>query len=97
MPNAAARGVFEETGYTATNWKQLATVASSAGLTDEKIVVFLATALTKSGDGGGDESEDITIHEISLDQVDHWLTEQAKSHRDVDSRVFSALHLAKSV
>ncbi|MDG1873440.1 MAG: NUDIX hydrolase [Mariniblastus sp.] len=97
LQTAAARELLEETGYTAENWKQLATVVSSAGLTDEKITVFLASTLTKAGEGGGDESEDITVHEIPLDQAEHWLAEQAKNHRDIDGRVFAALHWAKAV
>ncbi len=92
---AAERELLEETGYSAAKWKPLTTVTSSAGLTDERVAIFLARELQKTGPGGGDESEDITVHEIPIAELETWLTDQAQNGFDIDSRVFAALHWAK--
>ncbi len=73
---AARRELLEETGYIATHWTELADGYSSPGLTDERIVLFLAGGLVKQGPGGGDDSEQITIHEVPLDNVIDWLNER---------------------
>ena len=73
---AAKRELIEETGYGATRWTELVHGYSSPGLTDESIALFLAEGLAKVGAGGGDDSEDITIHEVPLAQVFSWLDQQ---------------------
>lgn len=73
--DAAKRELLEETGYQASRWSELVTGYSSPGLTDESIVLFLAEGLSKIGNGGGDESEVITIHEIPTNNVLPWLQE----------------------
>ena len=95
LQTAAQRELFEETGYTASKWQHLATVTSSAGLTDERVAIFMARDLKKAGDGGGDESEDITVHQIALTKLEKWLADRAQNGFDIDSRVFAALHWAR--
>jgi ADP-ribose pyrophosphatase len=70
---AAHRELLEETGYVAERWTELVSGYSSPGLTDESITLFLAEELTRTGPGGGDHSEDITIHEVPLADVLTWL------------------------
>ena len=94
LQTAAERELLEETGYTATKWQHLATVTSSSGLTDERVAVFLARDLEKTGSGGGDESEDITVHQIALTDLENWLSDRAHNGFDIDSRVFAAMHWA---
>ncbi len=71
--DAARRELHEETGYIASEWTELGSGYSSPGLTDEEITLFLAKDLQKDGPGGGDGSENITIHEIARDNVVDWL------------------------
>jgi len=92
LQTAAERELVEETGYSAQQWKRLPTVASSAGMTDERITLFQASKLKKISQGGGVETEDITIHEIPLAEVESWLSSQSESGKDVDGRVYAALH-----
>jgi ADP-ribose pyrophosphatase len=72
----------------------LASGVSSAGLTDELITLFRAEGLTKISDGGGDEHEDIRVHEVALGDVSRWLEHQVKDGLLVDLKVYSALHFA---
>jgi ADP-ribose pyrophosphatase len=88
---AAQRELLEETGYTASRWTELVRGYSSPGLTDESIVLFLAEGLAKTDAGGGDESEDITLHEIALGEVLPWL--QQRGHR-VDMKLLAGLYAA---
>lgn len=70
---AAQRELLEETGYTASHWTQLGSGYSSPGLTDERVVLFLAEGLERQHAGGGVDSESITVHEVPLDGVWTWL------------------------
>jgi len=90
---AARRELLEETGYGAAHLRELVTLASSAGLTDECVTLFLADKLEKVGPGGGDESEDITVHTIPIASIDDWLTGAVRRGALIDSRVYGALYL----
>ena len=92
---AASRELEEETGYRAGRMTQVASGTASAGLCDEIITLFRAEQLEKISNGGGDESEDITVHEIPLDKVETWLQQQIKQNKLVDLKVYSALHFAR--
>ncbi|MEX0727769.1 MAG: NUDIX hydrolase [Planctomycetaceae bacterium] len=97
LAQAAKRELCEETGYTAESLVELGTFASSAGLTNETVTFFAARLLKKTGDRGGDESEDITDHEIDMDDVDRWLKKAAANDRLIDARVYTGLYLWKSM
>jgi ADP-ribose pyrophosphatase len=93
---AAARELEEETGYRASTMTRLAAGVSSAGLCDEIITLFRAEQITKVSKGGGaDPTEDIHVHEIPLDEVESWLTEQTTAGKLIDLKVYSALHFAR--
>lgn len=91
---AAYRELLEETGYEAKRWRRLGSGFSSPGLTDERIVLFLAEDLRKVADGGGDESESIVVHEVPLNEVFLWL----KVHGfDADLKLWAGLYAAEQV
>jgi len=92
---AASRELEEETGYRAARMTLLASGTASAGLCDEIITLFRAESPQKISAGGGDESEDIIVHEIPLEQVETWLRQQIRSGKLVDLKVYSALHFAR--
>ncbi len=92
LEDAARRELLEETGYKAEVFRRRAVVSSSAGMTDEVITMFLAEGLRKVGPGGGDESEDIAVHEVPLENVDRWLEEAQAKGKMVASRVYAGLY-----
>jgi ADP-ribose pyrophosphatase len=96
LAEAARRELLEETGYRAGRWQELVTVASSAGLTDECIVLFLAEDLQKAGPGGGDASENIRVHEVPIISIDAWLSEASARGALIDGRVYAALYLLQN-
>jgi ADP-ribose pyrophosphatase len=92
LVEAAKRELLEETGYAAHRWTQLAGGYSSPGLTDESIVLFLAEELERQHAGGGVGDENITVHEVELDQVLSWLQDrQARA----DLKLFAGLYAAQ--
>lgn len=89
---AARRELLEETGYEADSLERLFCGPSSAGLTDELITFFLATGLRRVTDGGGDESERITVHQIPMTRLDDWLNDRVDEGCLLDARLFSGLY-----
>ena len=91
----AKRELLEETGYRAGKLTVMASGGSSPGHSTEIVTIFLATDLQKVGAGGGDEDEDIKLHEVPLTDLDEWLNGQVESGRIIDLRVFAGLYLAQ--
>jgi ADP-ribose pyrophosphatase len=93
---AARRELLEETGFRARELRELTRGPSSAGLTDEQIVLYLATGLERVEEGGGDHTEDITVHCVPLTEVEDWLAEQRAGGKLVDLKVWGGLHFART-
>ena len=94
LEQAARRELIEETGYDAKSIVPIINGASSAGLSDERIHLMMATDLALIGDGGGDELEDIIVHTIRFSDVHAWLEAQQASGKDVDFKVYAGLYFA---
>ncbi len=90
---AARRELLEETGYAAERWTELCVAYSSPGLTDEKIVMFLAEGLRREGAGGGVEGERINLHEIPLAEILPWLEARGAKY---DMKLLAALFAAQA-
>lgn len=91
LATAAQRELLEETGYEARDARLLTEGPSSAGLTDEMISFFAMTGLTKTGEGGGDASEDIIVHEVPLAELPEWLERCRGSGWAIDPKIYVGL------
>ncbi len=91
---AARRELLEETGYDASQLREIFSGPSSAGLTDEQVSIFLATGLQRVHTGGGVENENIVVHEVPLTSACEWLDAQRDAGRKVDVRVYAGIHIA---
>ncbi len=92
---AAGRELWEETGYAAGHLEVLTTGASCSGITSERVTLFRATELQRTGTGGGVANEEITVHEIPLTEVTDWLVAQAGGGRLIDPKVYAGLHFIR--
>lgn len=66
---AAARELEEETGYRADRIESLGEFHSSPGMVSEGFTLVRATGLTRIGDGGGIDGEDILVHRVPVAEV----------------------------
>jgi len=73
---AAERELLEETGWHAGKIEYLMTGPSSAGMSTELMAFVRATQLVREHAGGGDESEDIVVHEIAIAEAPRWLAQK---------------------
>ena len=61
------------------------------GIYDEAVTLFRAEDLKKVNAGGGDGTENITVHEIPVSDVRRWLDERRTSGTMIDLKVYSGL------
>jgi 8-oxo-dGTP pyrophosphatase MutT (NUDIX family) len=64
----AQRELHEETGVTATEWREIARLVLSNSVTDERAILFLATGLTH-GEAEPEPSEALTVRWLPFDDV----------------------------
>lgn len=94
LEEAARRELLEETGYVAHAMRHLSSGPVSPGITSEEISFFHATGLRKVAEGGGIEDEDITVHEVPLNQAEEWIQERSTAGSKVDLKVYAGLYFA---
>lgn len=97
LADCAARELLEETGYRAGKITPLLSSPTSAGMTPETTHLFAATGLVRETEGGGTESEDITVHHVALDDLGGWLARQREDGRLIDLKIHACLWLAHSL
>jgi len=66
---AAARELEEETGYRAARLELIGEFWPSPGMVSESYTLVKAHGLTRTGDGGGAEGENITVHRVPLADI----------------------------
>jgi ADP-ribose pyrophosphatase len=90
--DAARRELVEETGYAAGAIELACSGPITAGLANETHAFCIARDLERVGPGGGDESEEITVHEVSLADIDAWLANRPETVA-VDPKIHIGLRL----
>lgn len=95
LTEAARRELEEETGFTAESFDFVVSLPSSPGLTAETVELFVAHGVSRCGDGGGDDSENITVHAVDLENIADWLDRKVAAGCLVDPKVFTALWWAE--
>ena len=66
---AAIRELEEETGYRAERMIDLGRFHASPGMSSEGFTLLRADGLTRVGEGGGVEGEEIIVHRVKMDDV----------------------------
>jgi ADP-ribose pyrophosphatase len=62
-------------------------------MSNERIAFMRATQLTKIHDGGGDASEDITVHEVPRIDAPRWLAAKMAEGYEMDAKMWAGLWL----
>ena len=84
---AAVRELEEETGYTAQDIENLGEFYSSPGMVSESFTLIREKNLTKIGEGGGVEGENITVHRIPMRGVSDFIAAKRTEGYAIDVRV----------
>ena len=88
---AAARELEEETGYRCGRVEFIHEGPSSSGMSTEMIAFVRAHDLVRVGEGGGDETENIVVHEVPRRQAGAWLFARAAEGYSIDPKLFAGL------
>ena len=91
VEKAAARELEEETGYRAHEIQPLGEYYSSPGMVAESFTLVRATGLTKVGDGGGIEGEEIVVHHVPRADVVSFIEEKRDEGVGIDVRLLLLL------
>ncbi len=88
---AATRELEEETGYRAERIESLGEFFSSPGMVSESFTLVRAHGLTRVGEGGGVEGEDIIVHRVKLADVPAYVAECRAGGMAIDVKLLLAL------
>lgn len=88
---SAVRELEEETGWTADRAEVLMIGPTSSGASNEKVAFVRASGLRKVGDGGGDASEDITVHAVPRARAAAWLVQKMGEGYELDAKLWAGL------
>jgi ADP-ribose pyrophosphatase len=91
---AARRELEEEAGYRGARWERIGSTTPSPGLSAEVVTFFQAHGLLRVGPGGGDESEEITVHLVPRPGVKVWLHRAQARGVLVDAKLYAGLYFA---
>jgi ADP-ribose pyrophosphatase len=89
--HAARRELEEETGYRCARVDFVHEGPSSSGMSTEMIAFVRAWDLVRVGPGGGDESENIVVHEVPRREAGAWLFARAAEGYSIDPKLFAGL------
>ena len=88
---AAIRELEEETGYRAGRVTDLGRFHSSPGMSSEGFSLLRAEDLTKVGEGGGVENEDIQVHRVKFQDVPAFVEAKRREGARVDVKILLLL------
>ena len=91
LVDAARRELIEETGWSPGKVEVLLVGPTSSGMSNERIAFVRATGLTRVGDGGGVDSEDITVHAVPRAEAPAWLMRKQAEGFELDLKLWAGL------
>lgn len=91
LVDAARRELIEETGWSPGRVDVLLVGPTSSGMSNERIAFVRATGLTKVGEGGGVDSEDITVHAVPRADAPRWLMQKQAEGFELDLKLWAGL------
>lgn len=94
--DAAHRELIEETGYRAGRIEFLMEGPTSAGMSNEVLAFVRAYDLEREHAGGGDETEDIIVHEVPRADAAAWLVDKIRAGYSIDPKMFAGLYMLEN-
>ncbi|MCX7042614.1 MAG: NUDIX hydrolase [Gammaproteobacteria bacterium] len=90
---AASRELLEETGWQASRIDLLMVGPTSSGMSNERVAFVRARGLVRLHAGGGDESEQIVVHEVPIAEAPAWLARKMAEGYQLDAKLWAGLWL----
>lgn len=87
VESSAARELEEETGYRADRIEPLGFFYASPGMVSEGFTLVRAHGLTRVGQGGGVEGEDINVHRVPLADVPRYIAARRAEGMAIDVKL----------
>lgn len=91
LEDAARRELVEETGWEPERVEVLMIGPTSSGMSNERIAFVRASGLARVGGGGGDDSEEITVHEVPRADAPAWLAARMAEGYELDPKLWAGL------
>ncbi len=92
VEGTAVKELEEETGFTAAHIDRLGDFYSSPGMVAESFTLVRATGLSRVGEGGGTEHEDITVHMVARDAIADFIAERRSQGVGIDCKLLLLLN-----
>ncbi len=91
VEETALKELEEETGYTATRIERLGEFHSSPGMVAEGFTLVRAHDVSKVGNGGGTEHEEIEVHLVERERIPAFVEERRAAGVAVDAKMLLVL------
>ena len=91
IADAAIRELEEETGYRAERMIDLGRFHASPGMSSEGFTLLRAEGLTKVGEGGGVDNEEIIVHRVPLGEAPQFVAAKRREGAAMDVKVLLLL------
>lgn len=91
LAEAARRELIEETGWSPGRVDVLLVGPTSSGMSNERIAFVRALDLTRVGEGGGVDNEDITVHRVPRADAPAWLMRKHAEGFELDLKLWAGL------
>ena len=88
---AARRELVEETGWEPGEVDVLLVGPTSSGMSNERIAFVRARELTRVGEGGGVDNENITVHHVPRSDAPRWLMQKQAEGFELDLKLWAGL------
>ena len=91
LVDAARRELIEETGWSPGRVDVLLIGPTSSGMSNERIAFVRARDLVRVGEGGGVDSENITVHAVPRADAPAWLMRKQAEGYELDLKLWAGL------
>lgn len=92
VEGTAVKELEEETGFTASGVERLGDFHASPGMLSESFTLVHATGVTRCGEGGGTEHEDINVHLVPRADIPSFIEQKRAEGLAIDVKLLIFLN-----
>lgn len=92
VEETAVKELEEETGFTARRIERLGDFHSSPGMLAESFTLVRAHGISRCGEGGGNEHEDIDVHLVAREDIQRFVEHRRSAGVSVDVKLLLFLN-----